>query len=89
MAEAQIWCPKCRWRPNGDSRWYCTPRMGGCGHVWNTFLTGGLCPKCGCEWEITACLACRQFSLHKEWYHYPDDDAAEPSERALEHAAGT
>ena len=78
MAEAQIWCPKCRWRPQMHHRWRCSERMGGCGHVWNTFLTGGLCPQCGCVWEITACLACTQYSLHKEWYHFPerDDDAA-------------
>jgi hypothetical protein len=46
--------------------------MGGCGHVWNTFTTGGICPRCNYVWNITTCLACKQFSLHVEWYHYPD-----------------
>ncbi|HEY2347326.1 MAG TPA: hypothetical protein VGH80_15860 [Xanthomonadaceae bacterium] len=82
MAEPRIYCPKCKWRPSHASRWICSQRMGGCGHVWNTFLTGGLCPSCGCVWEITACLSCRQFSLHKEWYHYPDDDT--PAARQVE-----
>lgn len=70
-----------------SSRWLCSPRMGGCGHVWNTFLTGGLCPKCSCAWEITACLSCKQFSLHKDWYHDPDDSKRERTEQAVEDVA--
>jgi len=34
-------------------------------------------------WEITACLSCKGFSLHKNWYHYPigDPDDAHQKER--------
>lgn len=87
MAEPEIYCPNCKWRPNISSRWYCTPKMGGCGTLWNTFLTGGLCPHCSCSWEITACLSCKQFSLHKDWYHYPEGSSSnEVQERELERA---
>jgi hypothetical protein len=80
MSDPEIYCPKCEWRPQADSRWLCTRRMGGCGHVWNTFDTRGVCPRCNFSWEITACLSCKQFSLHESWYHYPighPDDAHE------------
>jgi len=66
MTEPQIHCPLCAWRPTGSSRWLCAPRMGGCGTTWNTFWTGGICPGCSYRWEITACLSCKQFSLHKD-----------------------
>ncbi len=62
-----IACPKCDWRPDAGSRWYCT-----CGHRWNTFQTHGVCPACGKAWKETACLACTQWSDHEDWYH--DDD---------------
>lgn len=80
MAEPDIHCPRCGWRPRLDSVWQCSRRLGGCGTRWNTFLTGGLCPTCACAWEITACPGCRQFSLHKDWYHERDPSPA-PSER--------
>lgn len=89
MAEPEIYCPKCKWRPNISSRWLCTGKLGGCGTVWNTFLTGGVCPHCAYAWEITACLSCKQFSLHEEWYHYPEDasgSSAEELTRVLERA---
>ena len=54
-------------------------RMGGCSHKWNTFTTGGICPSCNYVWNITSCFACKQFSLHVEWYHYPDS----PDEQRL------
>jgi hypothetical protein len=62
-----IACPKCDWRPDASSRWYCT-----CGHVWNTFETHGVCPACAKAWKETACHACHQWSDHEDWYH--DDD---------------
>jgi len=89
MAEPEIFCPKCKWRPNMLSRWLCTKKLGGCGTIWNTFLTGGVCPHCAYRWEITACLSCKQFSLHKDWYHYPDaGDSADSrkEKRELERA---
>jgi len=40
----------------------------GCGHVWNTFDTRGLCPGCSHQWKHTACLSCTRWSLHEDWY---------------------
>jgi hypothetical protein len=77
MAEPEIYCPKCKWRPNMLSRWLCSGKFGGCGTSWNTFLTGGLCPHCSCAWEITACHSCKQYSLHKEWYHFPESSPSD------------
>jgi len=71
-AEPEIYCPLCAWRPPGSARWVCAELMGGCGTRWNTFWTGGICPGCAYLWEITACLACHQFSLHRDWYHWPE-----------------
>lgn len=67
----EIFCPKCKWRPESRSRWLCTKRLGGCGTTWNTFETRGTCPTCSCKWEITQCLSCKVFSLHEHWYHDP------------------
>jgi hypothetical protein len=59
--------------------------MGGCGTQWNTFWTGGVCPGCGYRWEITACHQCRQFSLHRDWYHWPEPETrGEQQEQELE-----
>jgi hypothetical protein len=74
MSEPEIYCPHCAWRPLGTSRWLCSHKMGGCGTLWNTFWTGGICPGCGYRWEITACHACRKYALHKDWYHWPENE---------------
>ena len=66
-----IRCPKCGWRPRAQDRWMCAPT--GCGHVWNTFDTGGICPNCGRQWLQTACLACHRWSPHPDWYAKGDD----------------
>ncbi len=58
-----IRCPKCAWRPRKRDRWRCE-----CGHSWNTFDTGGVCPGCMREWKDTQCLKCKQWSPHSEWY---------------------
>lgn len=58
-----VHCPKCIWRPRAKNRWRCK-----CGYQWNTFDTRGLCPGCGYQWEITACLECGEISPHKDWY---------------------
>jgi hypothetical protein len=86
MSEVKIYCPKCTWKPLPSSRWICTERMGGCGHRWNTFTTGGICPKCNYVWNITSCATCKQFTLHVEWYHYPEppDEQTLSSEKLLE-----
>jgi hypothetical protein len=62
----RINCPKCRWVPDPADRWECRP---GCGHVWNTFDTRGVCPSCVKVWELTQCLACLRLSPHEDWYH--------------------
>lgn len=70
----RIRCPLCEWRPSASSRWLCSdcthPEnfFSGCGKVWNTFLTRGLCPKCNHQWRWTSCLSCCQWSLHETWY---------------------
>ena len=33
-----IRCPLCDWSPRKEDRWSCD-----CGHLWNTFDTGGVC----------------------------------------------
>jgi hypothetical protein len=61
--ESGIRCPLCGWVPRAEDRWSCR-----CGHSWNTFDTGGVCPNCLRKWEHTQCLACHQWSLHSDWY---------------------
>lgn len=66
----KIACPKCEWEPKPDSRWICEFK---CRHVWNTFATGGRCPKCRKQWEETCCLACHRWSPHLDWYRDLDE----------------
>jgi hypothetical protein len=61
--EDRIKCPVCRWTPAAHDRWMCN-----CGHLWNTFDTGGVCPNCLLKWAYTACPACQLFSPHSDWY---------------------
>jgi hypothetical protein len=61
----RIKCPACGWRPGKHAKWTCDP---GCGHCWNTFETGGVCPECRKAWEKTACLECTVWSSHDAWY---------------------
>ena len=35
----RIRCLLCGWSPRKEDKW--------CGHSWNTFDTGGVCPACG------------------------------------------
>jgi hypothetical protein len=59
----RIACPRCRYSPKSTDRWNCR-----CGHRWNTFDTGGVCPACSYEWKETACAVCGELSPHKDWY---------------------
>jgi hypothetical protein len=75
-------CPLCEWRPVPSSRWSCSQcpvpegLTRGCGTVWNTFETSGVCPGCFHHWQWTSCLACGGWSLHEAWYVL-DPDAHE------------
>lgn len=75
----RIRCPFCEWTPERGSRWYCStcpePEgfLGGCGAMWNTFDTHGLCPGCSHQWIWTSCHACYKWSLHEDWYEHDDD----------------
>lgn len=66
--EGRIRCPRCKWRPQRSSRWWCS-----CGHSWNTFDTHGVCPACAYAWLETACPSCHQWSRHEDWYAKGDD----------------
>jgi hypothetical protein len=70
---ARIRCPACGWQPAKTDRWMCSP---GCGHLWNTFDTRGVCPACAKHWLHTACLDCTAWSLHEAWYEHPPDPAS-------------
>src|SRR5262245_41023919 len=60
---ARIRCPRCQWEPGRQDLWACV-----CGHAWNTFDTGGVCPACRFAWEQTQCLRCHEWSRHRDWY---------------------
>ena len=44
----RIRCPLCGWSPRKEDHWFCE-----CGHSWNTFDTGGVCPACLHHWTET------------------------------------
>jgi DNA-directed RNA polymerase subunit RPC12/RpoP len=69
-----IRCPRCSWKPSATSTWCCEgsggpePPFDWCGMAWNTFATGGRCPRCRHQWRWTSCLGCQQWSRHEDWY---------------------
>ena len=71
---SRIRCPLCKWQPDSSSRWFCAdcdfPEYfyGGCGAMWNTFETRGLCPRCNHRWRWTSCLRCGGWARHDDWY---------------------
>jgi hypothetical protein len=65
LSGPRIRCPLCGWQPIKGDVWTCS-----CGHAWDTFETGGVCPACLKQWETTACHGCSQFSSHSAWYQY-------------------
>ncbi|WP_207497067.1 hypothetical protein [Aridibaculum aurantiacum] len=83
MDNIDIYCPKCQWEPAEDSEWMCE-----CGHVWNTFDTGGRCPSCKKVWDHTQCIGpeggCDQWSPHLDWYHGLEEIVRKLKEEILE-----
>lgn len=84
MDNIHISCPKCNWEPDGYPYWQCT-----CSHKWDTFSTGGRCPKCGKVWEDTQCIStraagCGKWSPHLDWYHGLNDIVIKLKEEILE-----
>jgi len=84
----KIACPKCDWEPDGGDHWQCT-----CGHLWNTFDTGGKCPKCGKEWKHTQCPlpfeslgGCGAWSPHIDWYKNLSNEMKKEAESAFKTA---
>ncbi|HYL36356.1 MAG TPA: hypothetical protein VEV17_10625 [Bryobacteraceae bacterium] len=63
----RIRCPLCGWQPGASDTWSCS-----CGHAWNTFDTGGVCPACIQQWMSTQCPSCGGWSPHSDWYEHCD-----------------
>lgn len=79
--EAQIYCPRCSYRPRAEDRWDCMPS---CGTHWHTFWTRGVCPGCGYCWQKTQCPGCGELSPHEHWYHQPQNQPAQPAQQPVE-----
>jgi hypothetical protein len=60
---AGLRCPECGWVPFALRAWKCK----GCGFVWDSFATGGVCPRCGHAHEEAACVRCRRISPYERW----------------------
>lgn len=84
--KADIFCPKCEWKPQSEDRWECVPS---CGTVWNTFWTRAVCPGCGVKWPSTQCFECEVFSPHDEWYHYREPESEERDAQTAEERHAT
>jgi len=56
-------CPSCKAAPPLGELWRC----GKCGKAFDTFLTQGICPHCGTQFNITQCLDCGTSSPIGEW----------------------
>ena len=56
-------CPNCKTAPPIGPFWGCA----GCQQSFDTFETGGRCPHCGAQYDVTTCLDCRRSSSQQEW----------------------
>jgi Zn-dependent protease len=56
-------CPSCKTAPPLGELWRC----GKCGKAFDTFLTQGVCPHCGTQFNATQCLDCGTTSPVNEW----------------------
>jgi hypothetical protein len=55
-------CPMCHAAPPAGPYWKCS-----CGHLFDTFETGAVCPGCGKSFGSTACLDCGAQSPLSKW----------------------
>lgn len=56
-------CPSCKTAPPLGELWRC----GKCGQAFDTFLTQGVCPHCGAQFNATQCLDCGESRPIGEW----------------------
>ena len=56
-------CPSCHTAPPLGELWRC----GKCGQAFDTFLTQGVCPHCGTQFNTTQCLDCGESRPIGEW----------------------
>jgi len=56
-------CPVCRMAPPQGAFWLC----GKCRKPFDTFATGGLCPNCGAQYNVTSCPECGNLRPIEEW----------------------
>jgi Zn-dependent protease len=59
----QVRCPACGQAAPVGTYWKCT-----CGQPFDTFATGGVCPRCGTQHYVTSCPDCNQPSPLAAWY---------------------
>jgi Zn-dependent protease len=56
-------CPSCKTAPPLGVLWRCSH----CGQAFDTFVTGGVCPHCGAQFNLTQCLDCGTRFPIEEW----------------------
>jgi len=65
-------CPSCKAAPPLGALWRC----GHCGEAFDTFVTGGICPHCGAQFNLTQCLDCGTRFPIEEWKVPPPGEDA-------------
>ncbi len=60
-------CPSCKTAPPVGEYWRC----GKCGKTFDTFLTQGICPHCGTQYNVTHCLDCGASNPIESWLKAP------------------
>jgi len=60
-------CPSCKTAPPLGEYWRC----GKCGKAFDTFLTQGICPHCGTQYNVTHCLDCGASNPIESWMKTP------------------
>jgi Zn-dependent protease len=65
-------CPSCKAAPPLGALWRCSH----CGQAFDTFVTGGVCPHCGSQFNLTQCLDCGTRFPIEEWKVPPPGEDA-------------